>query len=125
MLVELLLPGQQFTAWGFTKGGQQTGAEVSLVADGVGGVDDADQLRLGDGAGVVDVAGQPVGHVHQPPVEVGRGLVVVAGGLVLARPQLRRASAQLQQGARVPSTSVTRPLLASLGPGPSRRARRR
>src|SRR5438128_1450627 len=47
-----VLPLTQYPInWGFTERGQQAGAEVALVADGVGGVDEVDQVRLAHGAG--------------------------------------------------------------------------
>jgi hypothetical protein len=45
-------------------------------------------LGVADGAGVVGASGQRVADVQEPAVQPGDDLVVVAGGVVLARTQL-------------------------------------
>ena len=78
------------TAFGFADWGEDPGAEVSLVADGVGGVEDLEESGLAQGAGIVGASGQRVGKVQEPAVQGDHHLVVVAGGVVLARVQLGR-----------------------------------
>lgn len=69
--------------WFAVRGGDAS-SDVAFVTDGVVIAEEFAQAGLVDCLGVVGVAGQWVGDVHQVAGQIADELVGVAGGLVLA-----------------------------------------